>query len=159
MKAKVTQKEIVDAFRRHDYKDAIVLLASLEPAEKVENPYGAAESVKKWAGKSQEHFMVITLDAANYLIESHLVFVGTLNKTVVHPRELFKHAIMDNAAAIIIAHNHPSGNVMHSSDDKEVFQRMKEAGRIMRIDVLDSLVIGIRGGNFVWESLVEQGGL
>ena len=92
--------------------------------------------------KSQEHFLVLTLDGANNLIRRRTVFKGTLNQSLVHPREVFLGAISDRAAAVILVHNHPSGNVTPSPEDLETTRRLVRAGRILGIRVLDHLIVG-----------------
>ena len=104
-------------------------------------------------GLDREHFVVLALDARNRPIGCNTVSVGSLSASIVHPREVFKFAILANATAVILAHNHPSGEVSPSKDDIELTQRLVQAGQIMGIDVLDHLVIG--GQTFC--SLKEQG--
>lgn len=93
-------------------------------------------------GLDREHFVVCCLDSALKIIAVNVVSVGCLNLTIVHPREVFKAAILANACSIIVAHNHPSGNIVPSSEDVAVSQRIREAGDILGIKLLDSLVIG-----------------
>ncbi|MEK7496699.1 MAG: DNA repair protein RadC [Patescibacteria group bacterium] len=89
----------------------------------------------------KEHFMAFYLDTQNYLIERQIISIGTLNASLVHPREVFEPAIKHSAAAIIVAHNHPSGNTEPSPDDIEVTKRLVEAGKILGIDILDHVII------------------
>jgi DNA repair protein RadC len=91
--------------------------------------------------KKQEHFVVLTLDGANRLISNIVVFQGTLNQSLVHPREIFAKAIEDRAANIIVAHNHPSGSVEPSSDDIEITRKLKEAGQLLGIKVLEHIIV------------------
>ena len=91
--------------------------------------------------KKQEHFVVLTLDGANRLISNTVVFQGTLNQSLVHPREIFALAIEDRAAGIIVAHNHPSDSAEPSADDIEITRKLKEAGRLMGINVLEHIII------------------
>ena len=99
----------------------------------------ALENVKF---KEVECFVCVTLNSSNKVIGTHIVSQGLVNRTLVHPREVFRPAIMDNAAAIIIAHNHPSGSLEPSLDDKDVTRHMKQAGDIIGINVLDHLIVG-----------------
>ena len=92
--------------------------------------------------KEVEYFLCITLDGSHKIIGTHVLSQGTVNSAFVHPREVFRAAIMDNAVAIIIAHNHPSGSLEPSDDDKDVTRRMKQAGNIVGIKVLDHLIVG-----------------
>ncbi len=101
----------------------------------------------------REQLRVLTLNTRNRILNIHLVYQGSLNSSQVRVGELFKPAILDNAAAIIIAHNHPSGDVTPSPDDVAVTRAIVDAGKILDIDVLDHLVIA--GGEFV--SLKQRG--
>lgn len=94
-----------------------------------------------YADKKQEHFIAMTLDGANYIIEKRVITIGTLNQSLVHPREVFADAITDRAASVIIAHNHPSGQLHPSHEDMLVTERLKKAATILGIDLLDHLII------------------
>jgi len=91
--------------------------------------------------KSREHFIAIYLNARNELIFRKHIFIGTLNASLVHPREIFKEALEHNAASVILIHNHPSGDPTPSEDDLEITKRIIEAGKIMGIDILDHIII------------------
>lgn len=96
----------------------------------------------------EEHFYVLMLDARNQPIGLNLVSKGTLTASLVHPREVFKTAILANAVGIIVAHNHPSGNPKPSSEDIETTEVLIKAGRLLSIPVIDHLVIGdLQSGN------------
>jgi len=95
--------------------------------------------------KKQEHFITFTIDGANRLIEKRLVSIGTLNTSIVHPREVFADAISDRAAAIIVAHNHPSGTLIPSEADIEVTKRLRDAGKILGINLIDHIIIAENG--------------
>lgn len=90
----------------------------------------------------REHFRALFLNAKNQVIGQEVISIGTLNSSAVHPRELFKNAIKRSAAAIILIHNHPSGDPSPSREDVEVTRRVIEAGHIIGIEVLDHLIIG-----------------
>jgi DNA repair protein RadC len=90
----------------------------------------------------REHFWALLLNTKNRVIAREVISIGTLNSSTVHPRELFKAAIRRSAAAVILVHNHPSGDPTPSQQDIEVTKRMVEAGNIVGISVLDHLVIG-----------------
>ncbi|WOV88733.1 DNA repair protein RadC [Sporosarcina oncorhynchi] len=90
----------------------------------------------------QEHFVVIFLNVKNEVLHKHTVFIGSLNSSIVHPREIFREAVKRSAASIIVAHNHPSGNPAPSPEDIEVTKRLVEAGSIIGIDLLDHIIIG-----------------
>jgi DNA repair protein RadC len=90
----------------------------------------------------REHFRALLLNAKNQVIGQEVISIGTLNSSAVHPRELFKGAIKRSAAALILVHNHPSGDPSPSREDVEVTRRLVEVGRLIGIEVLDHLVIG-----------------
>ncbi|HSW60988.1 MAG TPA: JAB domain-containing protein, partial [bacterium] len=91
--------------------------------------------------KQQEHFIMVTLDGANNVINVRVVFIGTLNKSMVHPREVFAPALADRAASIVIAHNHPSGDPEPSIEDILMTRKLKEAGEIIGIEIIDHVII------------------
>lgn len=103
------------------------------------NPEKVAKLVRsKLKDYSKEHFYLIALDSRNWSI--HEVSLGTLNASIVHPREAFAEAIKSKAASVIIAHNHPSGDPEPSQDDLEITKRLVEAGKILDIEVLDHII-------------------
>ena len=101
----------------------------------------AAEVRSQLKGKKKEHFVVLCLDTRNRLINHKLVSVGSLDTSIVHPREVFNEAITSRAASVIFAHNHPSGDPEPSKEDVELTRRLAKAGEIMGIDVLDHIII------------------
>ena len=105
----------------------------------------AVELLGDIRSKKQEYFVCLTLDGANRLIAKRVISIGTLTASLVHPREVFAEAITDRAASIVVAHNHPSGNLEPSIADKEVTERLRQAGEILGIEVLDHLILGGEG--------------
>jgi len=103
--------------------------------------------------KKQEYFVTFTLDGAHNLIEKRIVFIGTLNQNLVHPREIFADAITDRAAGILFVHNHPSGNTKPSKEDISITDRLIEVGKLIGIDVVDHIIIS-KDGYF---SFIERG--
>lgn len=101
----------------------------------------AFNHVEYLAEKSQEHFVCLSLNSKNEIIAKRTVTIGLLNTAQVHPREVFADPITDRAMSIIIAHNHPSGNTTPSEEDKKVTRRIKDAGEILGIKLLDHLII------------------
>jgi DNA repair protein RadC len=95
--------------------------------------------------KSQEHFVSITLNGANEIIQKRIVTVGLLDRSLVHPRDVFADVITDRAAAVIFAHNHPSGDLQPSDEDIKTQTRLVEAAKILGIRVLDHLIVGRKG--------------
>lgn len=109
---------------------------------KLVTPEACAKYLSPMEEMSQEAFVVMTLTTKNDVIHKHLVSLGTLNSALVHPREVFRVAIMDSAASIILAHNHPSGDPTPSAEDIKITRQLVSAGEIMGIKVLDHVVIG-----------------
>ncbi len=93
----------------------------------------------------RENFLVVGLNSKNVIIGRHLVSIGTLNQTLVHPREVFNWAIKISCASIVVVHNHPSGSVEPSAEDIALTARIVEAGKILGIKVLDHIVVGNDG--------------
>lgn len=89
----------------------------------------------------KEHFIAFYLDTQNRLIERQIISIGTLSSSLVHPREVFEPAVKLSAASIIIAHNHPSNDVEPSVEDREITNRLKEAGKIIGIEVIDHVIL------------------
>lgn len=98
------------------------------------------ERLKDRFDPMQEEFYVLTLDNLSRVKGVHLVSKGTVNRTLVHPRDVFRPALLDNAVAVILAHNHPSGDMSPSEDDERLTKRMAQAGRAVGIKVLDHIV-------------------
>ena len=92
--------------------------------------------------KKQEYFYCVFLDTNKVVIKDKLIFIGTLDYSVVHPREVFKEAVLVSAASIICIHNHPSGNVLPSKNDFEITKRLKSVGELLGIKVIDHIIIG-----------------
>lgn len=90
----------------------------------------------------REHFVVCLLDTKNRVIGSPIISIGTLSSSLVHPREVFKPAIKASAASVILAHNHPSGDVRPSREDRDVTKRLVEAGKTIGIEALDHVIVG-----------------
>ncbi|MER2170843.1 DNA replication and repair protein RadC [Paenisporosarcina quisquiliarum] len=90
----------------------------------------------------QEHFVVLFLNVKNQILHKQTIFIGSLNASIVHPREIFREAVKRSAASIICAHNHPSGNPTPSTEDIDVTKRLYEAGLLMGIELLDHVIIG-----------------
>src|SRR3954467_8228236 len=111
--------------------------------------------VPQYGTKAVEHFGVLLLDTRHRVIRSTLVSLGTLDASIVHPREVFREATIAGAAAIVLFHNHPSGDVKPSPDDVALTRRLMQAGEIMGITVLDHLILVERG----FRSLRECGDL
>lgn len=96
----------------------------------------------EFSGVNQEYFYCLYLNSQKKLIDKKLLFKGTLNKSLIHPREVFKEAYLSSAAYIICIHNHPSGNVIPSNDDINITNTLVEIGYIQKIPVIDHIIIG-----------------
>lgn len=107
---------------------------------RIRHPSDALPLLRHYADRPQEHFIVLTLNGAHEVISVRVVSVGLVNRTLVHPREVFTDAIKDRAVAVIVAHNHPSGTVHPSNEDHAVTRSLQEAGDILGIRVLDHIV-------------------
>lgn len=120
-----------------------VALSSYGLRPVIRSPQDAAGMVmEEMRHLDREHFVALLLNTKNQVLAREVVAVGTLSSSTVHPRELFKLAIRRSAAAVILLHNHPSGDPWPSQEDIQVTQRLIEAGRIIGIEVLDHIVIG-----------------
>lgn len=142
-------------YRLPVFRVQLVRESSLSSAAKeITNPRSVSEIAGAYlSGVDREHLIVLLLDTKNHVIGINTVSVGDLSSSIAHPREVFKPAILAGAAAIILAHNHPSGDPAPSSEDVAVTRRLMEAGKILGIELLDHVVIG--QGVFV--SLKERG--
>ena len=119
----------------------IITTRKLRKTITIKNPGDIYKYLKRYAKSKQEHFIVATLNGAHEVIAIHIATIGLVNTTIIHPREVFKYAYMDNASAIIVAHNHPSCNITPSDEDLDITIRLKEAGKILGIHFVDHLII------------------
>lgn len=115
----------------------------------------AALLMEKMRFLDREHFQVLTLNTKNQVLGIETAFIGSLNSSIVHPREIFKEAIRRSAAALILVHNHPSGDPNPSPEDLAVTRRLQEAGQLLGIEVLDHVIIGDQR----FYSLKQQGNI
>lgn len=95
--------------------------------------------------EQREHFLVLLLNARHEVMAKETVSVGSLNASIVHPREVFKAAVLASAATIVLVHNHPSGDPEPSEEDLSITKRLVEAGELLGISVLDHIVVASRG--------------
>jgi DNA repair protein RadC len=96
--------------------------------------------IRHFADRKQEHFLRVTINGANEVLNVRVISIGLLDRTPVHPREVFADAITDRASGIILAHNHPEGGVEPSEADADVTRRIKQAGEIVGIHLLDHII-------------------
>ena len=162
MHKKITIRDIKKAITTNDYEKAIETFISMVEDKKVNIPSIPADSPQNvfeahlryaYGHKRQEHFICLALNSRNEVIDSEALFKGTINECLTHPREVFRFAMMNNAASVIIAHNHPSKNLTPSAEDKALTKRMMEAGKIVGICVLDHIVFCSNG----YISMREEG--
>ncbi len=109
--------------------------------------------IRHYANRRQETFLSVSLNGAHEVIKIRVVSIGLVNRTLVHPREVFADPLADRAAAVICAHNHPSGNTDPSPDDREVTDILKKAGKILGIELLDHIIFSEAG----FYSFLEKG--
>jgi DNA repair protein RadC len=110
----------------------------------IRSPSDAANAVLSIRKKKKENFVVLCLNARNQIIRRETISIGSLNASIVHPREVFQPAILESAASIVLLHNHPSGDTRPSDDDVELTRRLVRAGEIMGIEVLDHVIVSDR---------------
>jgi DNA repair protein RadC len=114
----------------------------MRAGDTLNGPHEAWQVAAKLVKAQQETFVVIMLNARNGLIGAHVVAIGTVSSVEVHPRDVFREAVRRNAAGIVVAHNHPTGNVEPSPEDHLLTARLVEAGKVLGIPVVDHLIVG-----------------
>ncbi len=122
---------------------------------RIRQPSDVVPLLQHYADRPQEYFLAVSLNGAHEVIAVRIVSVGLVNRTLVHPREVFADAIADRAAAIIVAHNHPSGNADPSEEDRAVTRSLHDAGDILGVRVLDHVIFTADG----YHSFLEAGEL
>lgn len=126
----------------------------LYPSRVIQSPKDAADLFRKFIGDyDREAFCILCLNTKNEPTALHQVSTGTLNASLVHPRESYKLAILANSASIIACHNHPSGQPSPSPEDIELTERLRDSGSLLGIELLDHIILG--DGNYV--SMKERG--
>ena len=113
--------------------------------ERVTSASDVYSLLHEYSLKEKEHFLLVTMDGASKVIEKRVIHIGTLNQSLVHPREVFRPAILDNAAGVIISHNHPSGTLEASRADIQITQRLKEVAKLVGIELLDHVILSKEG--------------
>ena len=131
-------------------------VALLEPAQRltIKTPDDvAALLLPRFRYESREHFLAVLLSTKNHVLKTAVISIGSLNASIVHPRELFREAINCRAAAVILAHNHPSGNATPSNADQSLTQTLKGALQLLDVRVLDHIIVTANG----CRSMAEMG--
>ncbi|MEB6245176.1 RadC family protein [Staphylococcus xylosus] len=127
---------------------------SLEEKIQITSPQDVANFMMgKMEHLTQEKFIVLFLNSKNVIIKQKTIFIGTLNSSVIHPREIFSEAIKCASNAIVVLHNHPSGDTTPSKEDIRATNRLRECGEILGIDLLDHIIIG----DHTYMSMLEDG--
>ncbi|NOS77797.1 MAG: DNA repair protein RadC [Nitrospira sp.] len=145
-----------------DAKAALVL-AAIEFARrrikpeglKINTPADILPLIRHFADRKQEHFLAVTINGANEVLNVRVVSIGLIDRSPVHPREVFADALTDRASGIIVAHNHPAGSLEPSPSDMDATKQIKEAGEIIGIEVLDHIIFNRKG----YYSFLESGRL
>jgi DNA repair protein RadC len=112
----------------------------LKQSKNISSAQDIYEELKEFYNKKQEYFIAFYLDGANRICEKKIITIGTLNQSLVHPREVFAPAIEKRCASIIVSHNHPSDNLTPSKEDIFITQRLKQSGKILGIEILDHII-------------------
>jgi DNA repair protein RadC len=112
------------------------------PTKKVRSPEEALRVFRDLADLAQESFHVASLDAKHGLLNRHMVTLGLADASLVRPLEVFRPALLDGACAVMLAHNHPSGDVSPSSEDVRITKQLVQAGRLLDVRVMDHLILG-----------------
>lgn len=122
---------------------------------KIKFPADILPLIQHYGDRKQEHFLSVSLNGANEVMNVRVVSMGLVNKTPVHPREVFADIIAERASAVIVAHNHPSGDLTPSAEDMKITKQLKEAASILGLSVLDHLIFSAKG----YYSFAEHDGL
>lgn len=142
------------------YAIKVVRVSGPSPSEKLKTPENAAAywrstiARKRWFDENKEHLVVLLLSTRYNVLGFSLVAIGSMNECVAHPREIFRAAVAGGAYAIIVVHNHPSGDPSPSSHDLSLTRRLKESAEILQIRLLDHVIIG-KSDYFSFEEVCE----
>jgi DNA repair protein RadC len=112
---------------------------------RIKFPADVLPLLQHYADRKQEHFLCVSINGANEVMNVRVVSIGLINKSHVHPREVFADVISERASAVIVAHNHPSGDLTPSSEDIQVTQQLKEAAKILGLSFLDHIIFNNKG--------------
>lgn len=141
----MNKKDIYRLIREGRNWEAAEALTEYLPAKKIEGPQDIVNLFNKYAFKRKEHFFMASLAADFSVIAVHEISVGVVNHVPYHAREIFRPAILDNAYAIVIGHNHPSGDLTLSPQDEKMIEELQKAGELLGIPVLDHVLISRKG--------------
>ncbi|MEW6565601.1 MAG: DNA repair protein RadC [Spirochaetota bacterium] len=146
------------------FSKACLVLAMLEFGRRhwgpvgirISQPEDAYKLLRHYADRKQEHFICISLNGAHEVLASRIITIGLVNRTLIHPREVFSDPLMDRACAVIVAHNHPSGQVLPSPEDVDITRRLKATADLVGINLLDHIIFS---GERFYSFSQEQGSL
>ena len=125
-----------------------MIIREYDGSKLIRSPKDVVKQCSDFKGLAKEIFKVFLLDSKNAIISSEIISIGTLNQSIVHPREIFKLAIIKSANSIVLAHNHPSGSVEPSQEDIEVTRQLRKAGELLGIKVLDHVIVSGKLDNY-----------
>jgi DNA repair protein RadC len=145
-------KQIKAVYETLTVKDEITNY--LQPLNRFTSPDQVYTTFNFLRHETKEYFFALHLDGKNRIVCIDQVSVGSLNQSIVHPRETFKTALLSSAAAIILIHNHPTGDPTPSREDIEITKRLKEAGDLLGVKILDHIIIGDSYLSFTSEGLL-----
>jgi DNA repair protein RadC len=112
---------------------------------KIKFPADVLPLIQHYADRKQEHFLCISINGANEIMTVRVVSIGLINKSHVHPREVFADVISERASAVIVAHNHPQGELKPSSEDAQITKQLKESAKILGLSLLDHIIFNTKG--------------
>ena len=153
--------EDLTAFEGVGEAKATLVIAAIEFARrrikpegvKISTPADVLPLIRHFADRKQEHFLSITINGANEVLNVRVVSIGLIDRSPVHPREVFADALTDRASGIIVAHNHPAGSLEPSQSDRDATKQVKQAGEILGIRLLDHIIFDRKG----YYSFLEEG--
>ncbi len=122
---------------------------------KIKVPSDVLPLIQHYGDRKQEHFLCVSINGANEVMSVRVVTIGLINKSQVHPREVFADVIAERASALIVAHNHPSGELKPSKEDIQITKQLKEAAGILGLNLFDHIIFNTKG----YYSFAEKGGL
>jgi DNA repair protein RadC len=155
--------EDLTAFEGVGEAKATLVLAAIEFARrrikpeglKISTPADVLPLIRHFADRKQEHFLSVTINGANEVLNVRVVSIGLIDRSPVHPREVYADALTDRASGIIVAHNHPAGSLEPSPSDIDATKQIKQAGEIVGIELLDHIIFNRKG----YYSFLEKGSL
>lgn len=145
--------EELSAIQGLGFSKACLVLAMMEfgrrrwgpVRSRIREPADAYALLRHFADRKQEYFICVSLNGAHEVLASRIITIGLVNRTLIHPREVFSDPLMDRACAVLVAHNHPSGQLQPSPEDQEITQRLKATAELVGITLLDHIIFSEEG--------------